>query len=162
MTDLIINILIIVGLIFTGTAEEEPLLDEAIIPPPSIDLSKYEPEQDELVKQVIEEIIEEPERDLQWEAFVSATFRLETGNGTSSLWLNGNNPGGMRCSGDWCRYDSPEEGLDHLHRLLQQYVDEFGYDFKAIRNKYAPNQPEDYGRFMSVYYEEINKLEKEQ
>lgn len=94
----------------------------------------------------------------KWKAFVSATFRLETGNSSSSLWLNRNNPGGIKCGSEYCYYDSPEQGMSALKSLLEHYVNKYGYDFEKIRSIYAPNQPEDYPKFITIYNEEYNEL----
>lgn len=116
-------------------------------------------EEEEVIEEVeiVEEVI-----DREWLALVSATFRLETGNGTSNMWVNHYNAGGIKCwngNNDYCSYESEEEGLQALESLLESYVRDFGYDFKAIRNKYNPGDGQDYERFMVIYYEELNKLE---
>ncbi len=56
--------------------------------------------------------------------FVLATFILETGWGKESgAWLNGYNPAGITCEGTYCRYDSPEKGMEALYKLLKTYTD---------------------------------------
>ena len=120
----------------------------------------------ELLEEDIEDLIVENEELLnkkieeenKWKAFVSATFRLETGNSSSSLWLNRNNPGGIKCGSEYCYYDSPEQGMSALNSLLEHYVNKYGYDFEKIRSIYAPNQPEDYPKFITIYNEEYNEL----
>lgn len=125
---------------------EEPLSIEDLIPEQAISV-------------IVEEENVVPPRDLQWEAFLSATWRLETGNGTSSLWTNGHNAGGIKCGQSYCHYETEEEGMQALERLLRIYVDQFGYDFKAIRARYCQCGPEDYPKFMEIYYEEYGKGE---
>lgn len=124
------------------------------------------PEPDPIVVEVeeeVEEIIEavylepEPEPDKEWLAFVSATWRLETGNGTSYLWEYNNNPGGIKCGTDYCTFSSKDEGMQIFEDLLQDYVDTYGYDFRAIRDRYCQCGPEDYDKFMEIYYEEYSK-----
>ena len=93
--------------------------------------------------------------DRDFEALVRATFRLETGNGSSKLWLSHNNAGGTKCGSELCKYATQEEGLDHLARLLRTYVDRFGYDFEAIRSMYS--ESDDTELFTQIYYEEREK-----
>ena len=93
--------------------------------------------------------------DHDFEALVRATFRLETGNGSSKLWLSHNNAGGIKCGSEFCKYATQEEGLDHLARLLRTYVDRFGYDFEAIRSMYS--ESDDTELFTQIYYEEREK-----
>jgi len=105
--------------------------------------------------------IEELEEQLpKWIAFNNATWRVETGNGTSELWLRNNNAGGMRTNGEWHKYDRQEDGLEAMSNLLATYVNELGYNFKAIRYKYcgAHCGDVDYNSFMRIYNEEINKV----
>lgn len=54
-------------------------------------------------------------------------------------------------------YPTKEQGLQALETLLQSYVDEFGYDLKAIRNRYCGNHcPEqDLITFTQIYMEEL-------
>lgn len=55
-------------------------------------------------------------------SFALATWILETGNGTSDLWLNHNNPAGITCGVDYCSYESQEQGLQAMFALLRHYV----------------------------------------
>lgn len=56
--------------------------------------------------------------------FVLATFILETGWGKESkAWLDGYNPAGITGRGTYCRYDSPEKGMEALYKLLKTYTD---------------------------------------
>lgn len=116
----------------------------------------------ETLEYTLDEIEKE---DNEWIALVNATFRLETGNGTSNLWLNYNNAGGIKCENVYCVYDTKESGLQALKTLLEHYISEFGYDIKAIRNKYCPLSDKgcigDYERFTEIYNYELEKEKEE-
>lgn len=99
-------------------------------------------------------------------AFLNATFVIETGNGSSYMWKHMNNPGGLKCNGPGQRcssdnyryFSSKEEGMREKERLLQGYFDKYGDDFKTIREIYCQCGPDDYPKFMKIYYQELNKL----
>lgn len=56
--------------------------------------------------------------------FVLATFILETGWGkVSEPWLNGYNPAGITCKGSYCSYDTAEQGMEEMYKLLKTYAD---------------------------------------
>jgi Muramidase (flagellum-specific) len=56
--------------------------------------------------------------------FVLATFILETGWGKESeAWLSGYNPAGIVCQGSYCFYDTPEQGMEEMYKLLKTYAD---------------------------------------
>lgn len=55
-------------------------------------------------------------------SFALATWILETGNGTSDLWLTSNNPAGITCGADYCKFESQEQGLQAMFTLLRHYV----------------------------------------
>lgn len=57
-------------------------------------------------------------------SFALAIWILETGNGTSDLWLNSNNPAGITCGIDYCSYDTQEQGLRAMFSLLRYYINE--------------------------------------
>lgn len=59
-------------------------------------------------------------------SFALATWIFETGNGTSELWINNNNPAGITCGDTYCSYDSQEQGLQAMFSLLRYYVSELG------------------------------------
>ena len=135
---------------FTEAKEDKNLIEFE-------DLEKIRKEK---LEKNIEEIVEKrkqevKEADRDFEALVQATFRLESGNGTSSLWLTHNNPGGIKCGSRYCRYASQEEGLQALRTLLKRYVNRFGYDFEAIRSVYS--ESDDTELFRQIYYEERGK-----
>lgn len=92
------------------------------------------------------------EVDTNFEALVRATWRLETGNGTSRLWLTQNNAGGVKCGKEYCSYQTKEAGLEALKTLLSRYVDNFGYDLEAIRSVYSESN--DTELFRQIYLEE--------
>lgn len=124
-------------------------LEEVVFDNPELDMSVIEDKE-------VEEDKLEPEIDTNFEALVMATWRLETGNGTSRLWLTHNNPGGVKCGSEYCRYSSKEQGLQSLRTLLTKYVDRFGYDFEAIRSVYS--ESDDTQLFRQIFYEEKEKL----
>ena len=135
-----------------GEPDPDPIRNPELIVPPKSD---PEPEQEEHAES--SSYIEE-DPDIRYEALVTATFRLETGNGTSRMWRENFNAGGIKCGGKYCTYSSEEEGLAALRNLLNKYVEEFGYDLKGIRDKYCQCGPEDLPKFKGIYYEELNKL----
>ena len=94
--------------------------------------------------------VTEFEKNLQ--ALVRATFRLETGNGTSQLWLKYNNAGGIKCGGEYCEYSNGAEGMQHLENLLRKYVEKFGFNLKAIRDVYS--ESDDTKLFTEIYNNE--------
>lgn len=58
--------------------------------------------------------------------FAYSIWRLETSNGTSSVWLTKNNPGGIGGQKNYHNYSSQEEGFHGLFRLLTKYANEYG------------------------------------
>lgn len=112
----------------------------------------------EFVYQSDSNTVEEIETDLRFEALVHATWRLETGNGTSYLWTAHNNAGGIRYTQEYAHFESQEEGMQVLRELLEWYVDQFGYDFVSIRDMYCDCGGNDYEIFMQIYNEEMEKL----
>lgn len=90
--------------------------------------------------------------DNNFEALARATWRLETGNGTSSLWLTENNAGGIKCGSTYCSYPTEQAGLDALKTLLSRYVEKYGYDLEAIRSVYSESN--DTQLFRQIYIEE--------
>lgn len=80
------------------------------------------------------------------EALVNTTFNYETGYGTSTMWLEQNNPGGIKgyYSGEYLTYESKTHGLTHLESLLtDKYINTYGHDIIAIRKAYDPNYTEE-------------------
>lgn len=56
--------------------------------------------------------------------FVLATFILETGWGkVGDPWLNGYNPAGIMCKGTYCKYETAEQGIEEMYKLLRTYAD---------------------------------------
>ncbi len=79
--------------------------------------------------------------------FVLATFILETGWGKESEpWLDGYNPAGITCGSGYCGYDSPEQGMEEMYRLLRAYADgSIKYigkrtTVKAVRDKWCESE----------------------
>lgn len=58
--------------------------------------------------------------------FAYSVWRLETSNGTSSVWLTKNNPGGIGGQNNYHSYSSQEDGFHGLFKLLIKYVDKYG------------------------------------
>lgn len=86
-----------------------------------------------------------------------ATFRLETGNGTSSLWLKNNNAGGIKCGDMYCSYPTKKIGMRALRELLKNYVEKYGFNYKQIRKIYCECGEEDYYKFMKILEEKKEK-----
>lgn len=98
--------------------------------------------------------------EFEWKAkaLVSATWRLETGNGKSTLWQQNNNAGGIKCGNEYCSYQTKEQGYKALETLINQYIDKYGFDLKAIRKEYCGSHcgEEDLIEFQKIYEEELN------
>lgn len=102
----------------------------------------------------------------KWTASLNATVRLETGNKSSYRYVNNFNHGGIKfCenvdASGYCIYDSLEQGRDHFESLMyNKYYLKYGFDFKSMREEYCQCGPEDYPKFMEIYYEELEKLDE--
>ena len=55
-------------------------------------------------------------------SFALATWILETGNGSSIMWMQNNNPAGIKCGSDYCSYPSKDAGIAQMFYLLNQYT----------------------------------------
>ena len=55
-------------------------------------------------------------------SFALATWILETGNGSSMMWTQNNNPAGIKCGEDYCSYPSKDAGLARMFNLLNLYT----------------------------------------
>lgn len=53
-----------------------------------------------------------------------ATWAFETGWGSSDLWLTQNNPAGITCGIEYCKYGNQEQGLQAMFQLMRYYVSE--------------------------------------
>lgn len=74
---------------------------------------------------------------------VYAIARLETGHFTSNLWLNNNNPGGIKANNGWASYSSRFVGIMEMCRLLRySYIDQGLTTPEAIGSKYCPDPSE--------------------
>ena len=73
------------------------------------------------------------------------------------MWNEYNNAGGIRIGSEWQRYETKEQGFMAMETLLEGYVEEFGYDLKAIRNKYCGSHcgEQDLITFKQIYQEEL-------
>lgn len=73
-----------------------------------------------------------------------AIAKLETGNFTSDLFINNNNPGGLRGS-DWLSFNSKQEGIMEMARLLKRNYINQGLDtIDEIATKYCPDAAADW------------------
>lgn len=100
----------------------------------------------------------------EWRALITATWRLETGNGSSYLWNTHFNAGGIKnYNNEYKSYPSKKQGLQALETLLKGYVDLYGYDIKKIRSIYCPTTEKgcegDYEKFIEIYEGELKKYE---
>lgn len=111
-----------------------------------------------LEKELEKKIEENKQRDTELELFTRTIFRLETGNGTSQLWVLNNNPGGIKCGEDYCSYPTKEQGMDALRNLLKWYHKEFGTDYKAATDLYCQCGEDYYPLFNRIFEEEKEKL----
>lgn len=98
----------------------------------------------------------------EWRALVIATWRLETGNGSSYLWKHHFNAGGIKNNdNEYKSYSNEERGLNDLKTLLRRYVNKYGYDIKKIRSIYCPTTEKgcegDYEKFIEIYEGELRK-----
>lgn len=84
-----------------------------------------------------------------------STFRIETGNGKSFAWEVLNNPGGIKCGTEYCVYKSKEDGKAALETLLEEYVSKYGYNLKAIRDRYCQCGGNDLEVFEEIFEEEL-------
>ena len=70
---------------------------------------------------------------------VYAIAVLETGNFTSNLWINHNNPGGMRTT-DWLSFNSQFEGIMAMTRNIRNNYYNLGLDTpEKMESKYCPD-----------------------
>ena len=72
---------------------------------------------------------------------VYAIARLETGNFTSSLFIENNNPGGIKNKdlNGWAYFDTQFEGILEMTRLLRYgYIDKGLTTLEAIGSVYCP------------------------
>lgn len=74
------------------------------------------------------------------EKMLYAIAKLETGNFTSSLFKNNNNPGGIKSGSGWAKYDTEFQGIMEMARLLKKnYIDKGLNTPEKIGPKYCPN-----------------------
>lgn len=89
-------------------------------------------------------------------SFALATWILETGNGTSDLWLTSNNPAGITCGIDYCAYDSQEHGLKAMFQLIRYYINEIGRNTVAsVRELWS--ESDDADRIVEIMEEILNE-----
>lgn len=89
--------------------------------------------------------------------FAYAIHRLETGNGTSELWLQNNNAGGLKGKSGYYTYESQEEGYKELFRLLDKYINIYGR--RTVKDVSALWCDEEWSYEVVEIWKEINKHE---
>lgn len=75
--------------------------------------------------------------------FLFSTFLLETGNGTSQLWLEHNNPAGIKSvdgSGRYQSYETQEDGLRAMYELIKHYTDKGINSVDDIRSVWSESE----------------------
>jgi hypothetical protein len=77
---------------------------------------------------------------------IYAIAKHETGHFKSKLFIENNNPGGIKdfySESDWAKYDSEFEGIMEMARLLRNNYYDYGLNtLEKIGTKYCPNNPE--------------------
>ena len=53
--------------------------------------------------------------------YAAAVFVLETGWGSSSVWMTKHNPAGIRCGDRYCQYSTATEGLRRMMEIMADY-----------------------------------------
>lgn len=71
---------------------------------------------------------------------MTAIMLHETGNGSSVMCVNNNNPGGISTNtGGFMHYPTLEKGIEAMIKLIKRYyIDEGLTDIQSIGNKYCP------------------------
>lgn len=90
--------------------------------------------------------------------FAYAVWALETGYGTSDLWLLQNNPAGIIStdgSGDYETYASKEEGLKAMFALIRHYCDKGKCTVEEIRDVWS--EADDAALLVQIWKEVITK-----
>ena len=91
-------------------------------------------------------------------SFALATWAWETGWGTSELWINSNNPAGITCGADYCKYESQEQGLQAMFTLMRYYINELGRNtVESVRELWSES---DDAEMIVQIMEEIHGLNK--
>lgn len=90
--------------------------------------------------------------------FAYAIWALETGYGTSDLWIDHNNPAGiikLDGSGEYQTYASKEEGLRAMFELLNTYCSNGNCTVDGIRNRWS--EAEDTQTIIEIWRSAIQK-----
>lgn len=76
---------------------------------------------------------------------MAAIFKHETADGTSALFRNNNNPGGIMAGKGWAKYKTVRDGIFAMAELLRErYIDRGLNTIDLIGNVYCPlNDPKD-------------------
>lgn len=106
------------------------ITNEEFIPTATSDVTKPHTTLDQLIDSINDNSIKlDPVRfyELSKQYGIDCGFALsvwtwETGWGSSSLWMYGNNPAGITCNGDYCIYDTKADGVEAMFKLLQSYT----------------------------------------
>ena len=83
--------------------------------------------------------------------FAYATWALETGYGTSNLWINSNNPAGIKCGVNYCLYGSKEEGYRAMFDLLVSYTNGNLLTVDQVRGRWS--ESDDSHKIVSIWNE---------
>lgn len=176
LISIIVSAIAIFGMISTAlviTKEKNKELD-AMAETYNAHLNALLDEKDELIKEIkeleykasrkrycsLENVECFDEDNPKWTALVRATWRIETGNGSSVVWNEKNNAGGIMVGSEYKSYPSKEHGLKALEKLLMAYVKDYRYNLKDIRNEYCGSHcgEEDYLTFKQIFNEEMEKM----
>ena len=55
--------------------------------------------------------------------YAAAVFIHETGWGSSSAWLEKNNPAGIKCGEKYCSYETETEGIEKMLEIMANYYE---------------------------------------
>lgn len=55
--------------------------------------------------------------------YAAAVFIHETGWGSSSAWLEKNNPAGIKCGEKYCSYETETEGIEKMIEIMANYYE---------------------------------------
>lgn len=55
--------------------------------------------------------------------YAAAVFIHETGWGSSSAWLEKNNPAGIKCGEKYCSYETEAEGIERMLEIMANYYE---------------------------------------
>lgn len=112
------------------------------------------------VEELQKQLEEQRNKSIDLEAFMVATWKIETG-GTSYLWTVQNNPGGIKNNqGEYIAYESKQAGSKALEQLMIRYLNKYGtMRTRDLRDEYCGNcGDDDYNLFMELLNKEYERL----